>query len=167
MFKFDPAIDAAVLRELEDAEQQAKETAKIIYELKTRVTELLKKEKCTEAEAKELEQKNKELKQQMVLFEEKTKRIQFLIAQTNLFENMMPPKTPLQVKHTEDILPKVIVCGMTEHNIPKLILCDDNKKKKVCCKGKDVVPKFAKRLSDSYTMQEKLAAENADLEGMR
>ncbi|XP_044269429.1 outer dense fiber protein 2 [Tribolium madens] len=173
IFKFDPAIDAAVLRELEEAEKQAKATAKIIYELKTRVTELLKKEKNTEAEAKELEDKNKELKAQMLLFEEKTKRIQFLIAQTNLFDKMIPPQTPLQTPHNEDVLPKVIVCGMTEHNIPKLLLCDD--KKKSCSPSCDknvnipmsVVPKFAKRLSDSYTMQEKLAAENADLEGMR
>ncbi|KYB28655.1 outer dense fiber protein 2 [Tribolium castaneum] len=172
-FKFDPAIDAAVLRELEEAEKQAKATAKIIYELKTRVTELLKKEKNTEAEARELEEKNKELKAQMLLFEEKTKRIQFLIAQTNLFDKMIPPQTPLQTPHNEDVLPKVIVCGMTEHNIPKLLLCDD--KKKSCSPSCDknvnipmsVVPKFAKRLSDSYTMQEKLAAENADLEGMR
>lgn len=67
----------------------------------------------------------------MILFEEKTKRIQFLIAQTNLFDKMILPDTPLQVRHNEDILPKVVVCGMTENNIPKLILCDD-KKKKVC-----------------------------------
>ena len=111
------------MKELEEAEQQAKSTAKIIYELKIRVTELLKKEKHTEAEAKELEEKNRELKAQMLLFEEKTKRIQFLIAQTNLFEKMIPPDSPLQMRHNEDVLPKVIVCGMTEHIIPKLNLC--------------------------------------------
>ncbi|KAJ8943935.1 hypothetical protein NQ314_009599 [Rhamnusium bicolor] len=127
-FKFDPAIDAAVLKELEDAEKQAKETAKIINELKTRVAELLQKEQMTEEEGRELEQKNKELKAQMILFEEKTKRIQFLIGQSNLFENMIPPKPPLQAKHNEDMLPKVIVCGLTENNMPKLIICDNNKK---------------------------------------
>ncbi|RZC31877.1 hypothetical protein BDFB_007523 [Asbolus verrucosus] len=87
---------------------------------------------------------------------------------------MIPPQPALQVKHTEEVLPKVIVCGMTENNIPKLILCDD-KNIKTCASpcNKDVnipmsvVPKFAKRLSDSYSMQEKLAAENADLEDMR
>lgn len=30
MFKFDPAIDAAVLKELEEAEKQAKATAQVI-----------------------------------------------------------------------------------------------------------------------------------------
>lgn len=30
-----------------------------------------------------------------------------------------------------------------------------------------VMPQFAKRLSESYSMQEKLAAENAELEGKR
>lgn len=32
---------------------------------------------------------------------------------------------------------------------------------------KDVMPAFAKRLSESYDMQEKLAADNVDLEGKR
>lgn len=129
-FKFDPTIDSAVLKELESAEKQAKETAKIISDLRTRVGELLKKEKMTETEAKELEEKNKLLKSQMVLFEEKIKRIQFLISQTNLFENMVPPKVPLQEKHKVDVLPKVIVCGYAENNMPKIIVCDDDKKKK-------------------------------------
>lgn len=128
VFKFDPTIDSAVLKELEDAERQAKETADIITELRNRVGELLKKEKMTEAEAIELEEKNKQLKTQMVLFEEKIKRIQFLIAQTNLFESMSPVGPPLQTKHDEDILPKVIVCGLTENNIPKIIVCNDNRK---------------------------------------
>lgn len=60
----------------------------------------------------------------MLLFEEKTKRIQFLIAQTNLFDKMIAPQSPLQTPQKEDILPKVIVCGTTENNIPKLLLCD-------------------------------------------
>lgn len=47
------------MRELEDVERQAKETAKIICQLKERVAQLRKTEKMTEVEAKELEQTNK------------------------------------------------------------------------------------------------------------
>ncbi|XP_025835040.1 myosin-2 isoform X2 [Agrilus planipennis] len=175
-FQYDPTIDAAVLAELEDAERQAMETAKIIYELKQRVGELLCKTKMTEAEGKELEEKNCLLKEQMQLFEEKTKRIQQLIAQTNLFEKMTPLKPSTQHKRPEDMLPKVVICGLTENNMPKIIVCDDKDKKrrsKPPCSADapsspcGVVPKFAKRLSESYTMQEKLAAENAQLEGTR
>lgn len=129
-FKFDPTIDSAVLTELESAEKQAKETAKIICDLRNRVAELLKKDKMTQLEAKELEEKNKLLKSQMVLFEEKIKRIQFLIGQTNLFENMIPAQPPLQKKYKVDALPKVILCGIAENNMPKIIVCDDDKKKK-------------------------------------
>lgn len=39
----------------------------------------------TEVEAKELEEKNKALKEQMVLFEAKTKRIQFLLGMSVCF----------------------------------------------------------------------------------
>ncbi|KAG5892911.1 hypothetical protein JTB14_006226 [Gonioctena quinquepunctata] len=179
VFKYDAAIDHAVLKELEDAEKQAKETAKIIGELKERVTELSKKPQMTEEEAKELEEKNQELKSQMMVFEEKTKRIQQLLAQTNLFEDMAMVKPTLQTKYNEDILPKVIVCGLTEGNIPKILICNDKKKghpkspkkqtdsPRICRPAESPRTEFAKQLNECYCMQEKLAAENADLEGKR
>lgn len=132
-FKLDPSIESAVLKELEAAEEQAKQTATIVRDLRNRVGELLKKEKMTEKEAKELEEKNMMLKSQMAIFEEKIKRIQFLITQTNLFENMVPAQPPLQQKHNVDGLPKVIVCGYGENNIPKIIVCEDRNKKR--CKS--------------------------------
>lgn len=42
VFKYDPTISNNVLRELDEAEKQAKDTAQIIYELKERVAELVK-----------------------------------------------------------------------------------------------------------------------------
>lgn len=42
VFKYDATINNNIVRELDEAEKQAKETAKIIYELKQRVGELLK-----------------------------------------------------------------------------------------------------------------------------
>lgn len=117
------------MKELEDAERQANETAAIIHDLKTRVAELLQKDQMTEEDARELEQKNKELEAQMVLFEEKTKRIQQLVKQSNLFEDMAPVKPVLQRKNKEDMLPKVVVCGLDEDDMPKFIVCDKKKKK--------------------------------------
>ncbi|XP_056635139.1 uncharacterized protein LOC130444134 [Diorhabda sublineata] len=125
-FKYNPAVDSAIMKELEDAECQAKETAKIIAELKLQVMELSKKETMTEDEAKELERKNLELKKQMIIFEKKTKRIQELLAQTNLFEDLGSFKP---ARYNEDVLPKVVVCGMTENQMPKILICDDNKNK--------------------------------------
>ncbi|KAK9728149.1 hypothetical protein QE152_g18168 [Popillia japonica] len=66
--------------------------------------------------------------------------------------------------------------------MPKIIVCDGKKKKKLTpklnlpsqqmqtcppCIMPSVMPQFAQRLTESYNMQEKLAAENADLEGKR
>lgn len=91
----------------------------------------IQKEKMTELEAKELEEKNRLLKEQMLLFEEKTRRIQFLVGQTNLFEKMTSIKPELpQTPRKEDMLPKVIVCGMTEDDMPKIIVCNDKRKEK-------------------------------------
>lgn len=83
----------------------------------------------TDAEAKELEEKNQLLKEQMLLFEEKTRRIQYLVGQANLFDKMSPikPALPQRVER-EDALPKVIVCGMTEDDMPKIIVCNDKRR---------------------------------------
>ncbi|XP_031349099.1 outer dense fiber protein 2-like isoform X2 [Photinus pyralis] len=174
LMTYDTNIDAVVIKELEDAEQQAMETAKIIYDLKQRVAQLLSKEKMTEVEARELEEKNKQLSDQMTMFEEKTKRIQYLIDQASMFENLISARPRLQAKHNEDMLPKVIICGITENDMPKIIVCDDKKKSKSRPRTPSfpapqagILPQFAKQLTESYCMQEKLAEENADLEDKR
>lgn len=96
----------------------------------------------TDAEAKELEDKNRLLRDHMLIFEEKTKRIQYLVQQKNWFDKEGADKEgrPSQVavgtgpvsskrKNKEDMLPKVIVCGTTESNMPQIIVCNDKKKK--------------------------------------
>ncbi|KAL3283421.1 hypothetical protein HHI36_006566 [Cryptolaemus montrouzieri] len=150
-------VDNNVIKQLEEAERQAKDTANVIYELKTRVGELLKKEELTEEETKELGYKNKKLKEQMILFEGRTKKIQYLIEKTNIL-NTKP------TKNSNDISQKVLLDKKG----------DDSVKSGVCsCCGENIrssltnIPSFAKKLSESYTMQEKLASENADLESVR
>ncbi|XP_045472572.1 chromosome partition protein Smc-like [Harmonia axyridis] len=161
-------FDNNVIKQLEDAERKAKDTANKIYELKTRVGELLKKEELNEPETLELDIKNRELKEQMKLFEERTKRIQYLIEKTN-FINQDPEETT-QKEETSFKKPK-------EQTTPKILACNpaigENVKKSCCsCCSENIrkipsVPTFAKKLTQSYNMQEKLAAENADLESVR
>lgn len=91
----------------------------------------------TDSEAKELEEKNRLLRDHMLIFEEKTKRIQYLVQQKNWFEKEISPSQvavgtgPVSTKrkNKEDMLPKVIVCGTTESNMPQIIVCNDRKKK--------------------------------------
>ncbi|CAG9828882.1 unnamed protein product [Diabrotica balteata] len=68
---------------------------------------------------------NMELKKQMTIFEQRTKRIQELIARSDLFENVGLFKSSLS--HKEDVLPKVVVCGTTEQHMPKILICDGSK----------------------------------------
>ena len=56
-------------------------------------------------------------------------------------------------------LPRVIVCGNTEDEIPKIVVADSKKK------GKESLQTLTGKLTESLTMQEKLAKENAQLEG--
>ena len=173
------------LKEIMECETQCVDITNFLGSLKLRVTELLEKPNRTEQDDKELEMKQKLLNDKMMLLEQKTKRIEYLLSCT---------KTEFGKPREEDALPKVIMCGVTENFMPKIIVCDDKRKitgipiKKMttdipqpaCDRMSDVVgcgqpprpsckvmPKFAKRLSESYDMQEKLAAENADLEGKR
>lgn len=239
-----PQVDTKVMSELEDAESQARETANVINDLKQRVTELLCKNHMTDKEAEELEEMNFLLTEHMSKFEEKTKLIQMLVNTADQQIRMLPD----QKKHKEDMLPKVVICGMTENNMPKILICESKKPKSRGGKGGDTaksgksqdnkqsekqslprtppgqspgytrgqspcqspgyhqgqspgyppgqspgyhqaqspcqspgyppgpppghpcpacVPQIAKRLSQSYDMQEKLAADNIDLEGKR
>lgn len=52
------------------------------------------------------------------------------VGQGNLFDKMQPVQPPLQTKHAEDILPKMLVCGgFTEDLMPKIVLCHDRTNK--------------------------------------
>lgn len=219
-----PPDEQAVLKEVEECETQCMEIYKILSELKDRVTELLSKSSRTPQEEQELEAKQKLLNDKMALLEQKTRRIELLVGKTK--------KQDFNKFYDEDTLPKVVVCGLAENNMPKFIICDDKKRRssrKQGCSpltgpakgcpnanlppqpfqapcigaqggargGRDMgqgyprssarmqaypnegmneqmqpvtmraMPQFAKRLSESYDMQERLAQENADLEGKR
>lgn len=162
-------FDNNVIKQLEEAEHCAKDAANKIYELKTRVGELLRKDELSEDETLELDIKNKELKEQMRLFEEKTKKIQNLIERTTIVNQTVDEEIediPITKKSIDEINLNIFNCksskNITENQ--KLGCCS-------CCSENlrriPSVPVIAKKLSQSYSMQEKLAAENADLESVR
>ncbi|XP_043795581.1 FK506-binding protein 5 isoform X2 [Apis laboriosa] len=65
-----------------------------------------------------------------------------------------------QIEYPEDKLPRVIICGHTEDEIPKIVVADSKKKGKDRC-----LQSLTGKLTESLTMQEKLVLENAQLEG--
>ena len=58
-------------------------------------------------------------------------------------------------------LPRVIICGNTEDNFPKLVVADSRPQSR----GNKCLQKLTGKLTESLTLQEKLAKENAQLEG--
>lgn len=103
----------------------------------------------TDTEAKELEEKNRQLKEHMKRFEEKTKRIQMLLERAQSREaggDQGGREGPPPRKHKEDMLPKVIICGVTENNMPKIIVCNDKKKSSRGRSPGDAVRDFAAKL---------------------
>lgn len=58
----------------------------------------------------------------MLLLEQKTCRIELLLERTR-----KPVKSGKSRRYDEDILPKVLICGVAENNMPKIIVCDDKK----------------------------------------
>lgn len=58
----------------------------------------------------------------MLLLEQKTRRIELLLGKTK-----KGSKASKYRKYDEDILPKVLICGVAENNMPKIIVCDDKK----------------------------------------
>lgn len=86
----------------------------------------------TEDEAKELEEMNRELMSHMETFEMKTKMIQAMVtfADEHLKINAQAALPAPQERHKEDVLPRLIICGTTENNMPKIIICDGEHKKK-------------------------------------
>ncbi|KAJ8668695.1 hypothetical protein QAD02_010358 [Eretmocerus hayati] len=62
-----------------------------------------------------------------------------------------------EVEYPEDKLPRVIICGNTEDEIPKIVVADSRPKSRGC--------QLTAKISESLCLQEKLAKENAQLEG--
>ncbi|XP_066592654.1 myosin-11-like [Prorops nasuta] len=65
-----------------------------------------------------------------------------------------------QTEYPEDQLPRVIVCGDTEDNIPKIVVPDSSRRGKKKC-----LQAITGKLSESLKAQERLLRENAHLEG--
>lgn len=59
----------------------------------------------------------------MILLEQKTRRIEMLVGRTK-----PPAAKQKQRRYEEDILPKVLICGMADNNMPKIIVCDNKVK---------------------------------------
>ncbi|XP_020290182.1 ninein isoform X2 [Pseudomyrmex gracilis] len=75
------------------------------------------------------------------------------------FQKLLEEDIP-RVEYPENKLPRVIVCGYTETDLPKIVLANNEQKEREKC-----LEKLTDKLTESLTMQEKLVEENVQLEG--
>ncbi|XP_076286270.1 uncharacterized protein LOC143211965 isoform X2 [Lasioglossum baleicum] len=185
-----PLTDPELLEEMKNADERCTAIMKEIEELKREILDLMEKKELSEEDTQLLHSKQDELLAKMAEVEQITRKLQSMLGLTDLssvtfskmFEMLPYPHTRSgmiteegfgekkprpedlfdlpQIEYPEDKLPRVIVCGHTEDEIPKIVVADSKKR------GKDrSLKNLTGKLTESLTMQEKLVLENAQLEG--
>ncbi|XP_013162423.1 PREDICTED: early endosome antigen 1-like isoform X2 [Papilio xuthus] len=161
-----------LLRLLQDVHHDTRKSAKIIRDSKAKLINLQKKAVLNEADIKELGERNELLLREMERFDRLTKTIQKLVGaeveqfkkfkgdpfknnelSTNLYEPMFPEFT---------MYPPAGALGVARHtNMPGLPQPGGT-----ITRSKSEID-LTRKLTESYDMQEKLVADNADLEVKR
>ncbi|KZC08392.1 Outer dense fiber protein 2, partial [Dufourea novaeangliae] len=172
-----PLTDAAVIEEMKKADERCAVIMKEIEELKLEIVVLTEKKELSEEDTQALRTKQEEVMTKLAEVEEITRQLQKTLGLSDfssatfckLIESQVEEEKPLkpedlfdlpQIEYPEDKLPRVIVCGHTEDEVPKVVVADSKKR------GKDrSLKNLTGKLTESLTMQEKLALENAQLEG--
>ncbi|XP_031846794.1 uncharacterized protein LOC116433151 [Nomia melanderi] len=182
--------DPAALEEMKKADERCAAIMKEIEELKLEIVTLTEKKELSEEDTLLLKTKQEEVMTKLAEIEEITRQLQRTLGLTDfssltfskmfdmlpyphsktsrIVEDPVEDKAPKpedlfdlpQIDYPEDKLPRVIVCGHTEDEIPKIVVADSKKR------GKDrSLKNLTGKLTESLTMQEKLVLENAQLEG--
>ncbi|XP_020708167.2 myosin heavy chain, non-muscle [Athalia rosae] len=183
-----PLTDTAVMTEMKEADKRCTTIAAEIEQLKRELTELTNKQDLTEEDTLKIKEKQESVMSKLGEFEKITRKLQRQLgladpsSQTfaKMFEMLPYPHGKRvsdgknatkgkgeqfdipQTEYPEDKLPRVIVCGNTEENIPKIVVADSERTGKKKC-----FQNLTGKLNESLNMQEKLVKENAQLEGGR
>ncbi|XP_031787536.1 centrosome-associated protein CEP250 [Nasonia vitripennis] len=189
-----PVTESAVMQQMFKADERAKIVRAEIQELKASINELTNKDELSEEDTIILRDKQTEVMRKVGELNDITRKLQRIIGLVDpstptfakMFELLPYPHTRgtedekekscenlvegikecerfafPQIEYPEDKLPRVIVCGNTEDNIPKIVVPDSRPRSR----GNKCIEKLTGRLSESLCLQDKLAKENAELEG--
>ncbi|XP_014364769.2 early endosome antigen 1 [Papilio machaon] len=161
-----------LLRLLQDVHHDTRKSAKIIRDSKAKLINLQKKAVLNEADIKELGERNELLLREMERFDRLTKTIQKLVGaeveQFKKFKGDPFKHNELSTNLYEPMFPEFAMCpaagalGAGRHtNMPGLPLPGG-----AITRSKSEID-LTRKLTESYDMQEKLVADNADLEVKR
>ncbi|XP_032526791.2 paramyosin-like isoform X2 [Danaus plexippus] len=165
---FSPSLDPndPLTRQIRDIHHETRKSARIIKDSRTRLLDIQKKTNLTEADIKELGDRNELLLREMERFDRLTKNIQRLVG---------PEKYQIKSKDCQqmDNIPNKIYESLTLHGKkrkePSVILGFPKNytgEMEAPTRSKSEID-LTRKLSESYDMQEKLVADNADLEVKR
>ncbi|XP_030022070.1 rho-associated protein kinase 2 isoform X1 [Manduca sexta] len=155
-------------RQIREIHHDTRKSTRIIRDSRARLLEIQKKTTMTEADVRELGERNELLLREMDRFDRLTRSVQRLVgaevaglrkareeqpAPGNVYE----PHLFQEVKANH---PTVLFAGGRNLDGPSLVVCDPP------TRSKSEVD-LSRKLSESYDMQEKLVADNADLEVKR
>ncbi|XP_047543639.1 outer dense fiber protein 2-like isoform X1 [Vanessa atalanta] len=157
-------------KQIRDIHTETRKSTRIIRDSRVRLTEIQKKENLTEADIKELGERNELLLREMERFDRLTKTIQKLVGD----EVLQMKKSKEHCQPTYYIPSDVYDSSMYQEmkmNHPTVLLA--TRKNKIPGVGASELTRskseidLTRKLSESYDMQEKLVADNADLEVKR
>ncbi|XP_059055099.1 paramyosin-like [Achroia grisella] len=164
-------MDDSLTRQIRDIHNDTRKSARIIRDSRARLLEIQKKSTLTEADVKELGERNELLLREMERFDRLTRSVQKLVGAevvqlkkkedcqnkeyvpTSIYES--PLHHEMKMNH-----PTVLLAGGSTAEAPGLVVCGPS------TRSKSEID-LTRKLSESYDMQEKLVADNADLEVKR
>ncbi|XP_045509911.1 paramyosin-like [Colias croceus] len=158
-------LDDPLTRQIRDIHNNTRKSARIIRDSRARLLQIQKKSTLTEAEVKELGERNELLLREMERFDRLTRNIQKLVGaevvqMRKTKEENMPDEIPMRAYEPA-------VYHEMKMNHPTVVLGSANPfgiEKQTRSKSEI---DLTRKLSESYDMQEKLVADNADLEVKR
>ncbi|KAM3956895.1 uncharacterized protein ACR2FA_009134 [Aphomia sociella] len=164
-------MDDPLSRQIREINHDTRKSARIIRDSRARVLEIQKKSTLTEADVKELGERNDLLLREMERFDRLTKNVQKLVgAEVAQFKKKedshhseyIPGSVYEPPLHHEMKMnhPTVLLAGGSPSTTPGLIVCSPP------ARSKSEID-LTRKLNESYDMQEKLVADNADLEVKR
>ncbi|CAG4941876.1 unnamed protein product [Colias eurytheme] len=158
-------LDDPLTRQIRDIHNNTRKSARIIRDSRARLLQIQKKSTLTEAEVKELGERNELLLREMERFDRLTRNIQKLVGaevvqMRKTKEESMPDEIPMRAYEPA-------VYHEMKMNHPTVVLgCANPFGIEKQTRSKSEID-LTRKLSESYDMQEKLVADNADLEVKR
>ncbi|CAB3226493.1 unnamed protein product [Arctia plantaginis] len=164
-------VDELMVRQIRDINSDARKSTRIIRDSRARLLEIQKKANITESDIKEIGERNELLLREMERFDRMTKSIQKIVGASGEGHkrkedfkclDYLPGSIYEPTLHHEMRMghPTVLLAGSKPARNQNFDFCEPS------IRSKSEID-LTRKLSESYDMQEKLAADNADLEVKR